>query len=118
MLKVASKSQSERHNAKNAMGGAYHREGINQQFGAWHLYWHRSGRDNTILPTTAHNATMVNVAPIIVKKRLDFDLSLYTILQILSISIFEKAQITKVLASSLLTTNEPLLCKQPNLFDF
>jgi len=54
----------------------------------------------------------------IVKKRLDLDLSLYTILQILSVSIFEKALITKVLANSLLTANEPLLCKQLNLFDF
>lgn len=53
----------------------------------------------------------------ILKKRLKLDLSLYTILQILSISVFEKVQISKVLADLGPTTSGAHQCKQLNLFD-
>jgi hypothetical protein len=53
----------------------------------------------------------------ILKKRLKLDLSLYTILQILSVSIFEKVQISKVLADSSPSTGEAHQCKQLNLYD-
>jgi len=54
----------------------------------------------------------------ILRKRLELDASLYKILQILSVSIFEKMQITKVLAHGNLTAIDDFDCKQLNLFDF
>ena len=54
----------------------------------------------------------------ILKKRLELDSSLYRILQILSISIFEKVQITQVLAQGNFATFDDQDCKQLNLFEF
>jgi len=52
----------------------------------------------------------------IIKKRLNLDMSLYTFLQILSVTAFEKTHILQVLTEFYDTTliDEP--CKQLNLF--
>lgn len=60
-------------------------------------------------------STYVLVA--ILKKRLNLDLSLYTILQILSVSIFEKVPISKVLTTTAFTKDDGPQCKQLNLFN-
>ena len=52
----------------------------------------------------------------IVKKELHLDASLYTLLQILSISIFEKTQLSCVFASDEPAIDPPNPSKQSNLF--
>ena len=54
----------------------------------------------------------VYVLVAIVKKRLDLDASLYTLLQILSVTLFEKMPIHQALANADFASN------QLNLFDF
>ena len=53
----------------------------------------------------------------IVKKELKLDRSLYEILQILSVSLFEKAPVFEVLTSQNYTTNNPVRPNQLTLFD-
>jgi hypothetical protein len=60
-------------------------------------------------------ATYVLIA--IVKKELKLDASLYTCLQILSVSIFEKTEISCALQSNLYTNNPSDFFNQLNLFD-
>ncbi len=60
-------------------------------------------------------ATYVLIA--IVKKELKLDASLYTCLQILSVSIFEKTEISCALQPYLHRTDQPAFDKQLNLFD-
>jgi len=60
-------------------------------------------------------ATYVLIA--IVKKELNLDASLYTCLQILSVSIFEKTEISCALQPSLNRTDQPDFANQLNLFD-
>ncbi|MEO8768193.1 MAG: IS4 family transposase, partial [Nitrosospira sp.] len=54
----------------------------------------------------------------IVKKELHLNASLYTLLQILSVSIFEKTQILCALQPDTNGTIPPLIDKQLILFDF
>ena len=54
----------------------------------------------------------------IVKKRLDLDASLYTLLQILSVTLFEKMPIHQVLAGDENRCNASQITNQLNLFDF
>jgi hypothetical protein len=62
-------------------------------------------------------AVSVYVLVAIVKKRLDLDASLYTLLQILSHTLFEKIPILQAL-SQVQPENEGLApCNQLNLFD-
>jgi IS4 transposase len=61
-------------------------------------------------------ATYVLIA--IVKKELKLDASLYTCLQILSVSLFEKTKISCALQTYLNTTDQPNSANQLNLFDF
>lgn len=61
-------------------------------------------------------AVCVYVLISIIKKRLNLDVSLYTILQILSISIFEKIDINQLLASELPKYDKCESCIQLNLF--
>jgi Domain of unknown function (DUF4372)/Transposase DDE domain len=61
-------------------------------------------------------ATYVLIA--IVKKELQLDASLYTCLQILSVSVFEKTQISCALQADVSQTNMPDAANQLNLFDF
>jgi hypothetical protein len=52
----------------------------------------------------------------IVKKELHLDASLYTLLQILSVSVFEKTLISCALQPDVTSTVSPLPDKQLNLF--
>ena len=61
-------------------------------------------------------ATYVLIA--IVKKELQLDASLYSLLQILSVSIFEKTQLSQAFAGSVLTSEQTDFSNQLTLFDF
>lgn len=61
-------------------------------------------------------ATYVLIA--IVKKELQIDASLYTLLQILSVSIFEKTQLQQAFAGTGNTSEQTNLDNQLNLFEF
>ena len=61
-------------------------------------------------------ATYVLIA--IVKKELQLNASLYTLLQILSVSVFEKTQLDQAFAGSLLISEQTEFSNQLNLFDF
>jgi hypothetical protein len=54
----------------------------------------------------------------IVKKELQLKASLYTFLQILSVSVFEKTSISCALQTDAYTTEPPDCAKQLNLFTF
>ena len=60
-------------------------------------------------------ATYVLIA--IVKKELQLDASLYTCLQILSVSVFEKTEISSALQADASQTDMPDAANQLNLFD-
>jgi hypothetical protein len=61
-------------------------------------------------------ATYVLIA--IVKKELQLDASLYTCLQILSVSIFEKTEISCAFDQDRFQYDQPISDNQMNLFDF
>jgi hypothetical protein len=63
-------------------------------------------------------AVSVYVLVAIVKKRLNLETSLYTLLQILSVTLFEKMLITQVLTGSEYKPANDLQCNQLNLFAF
>ena len=62
-------------------------------------------------------AVSVYVLVAIVKKRLHIEASLYTILQILSVTLFEKTPILQALSQPGYETQESADCNQLNLFD-
>jgi len=62
-------------------------------------------------------AVSVYVLVAIIKKRLHLEVSLYTILQILSVTIFERLPLLHVLTEFDYKTNNPETHKQLNLFD-
>ncbi|MBU4121075.1 MAG: IS4 family transposase, partial [Proteobacteria bacterium] len=62
-------------------------------------------------------AISVYVLVAIVKKTLNLDQSLYTILQILSLTLFEKEPIYQALSNAGYTNQEDQLSNQLNLFD-
>ena len=51
------------------------------------------------------------------KKQLNLEISLYTILQFLSVSIFEKVPLKQALTNSNYKEQEVINCKQLQLFD-
>ncbi len=61
-------------------------------------------------------ATYVLIA--IVKKELQLDASLYTCLQILSVSVFEKTEVSCALQADASQIDLPSIANQLNLFDF
>jgi Transposase DDE domain. len=61
-------------------------------------------------------AISVYVLVAIVKKRLGVEASLYTILQILSLALFEKTNLDQLLSDAPLQNLEPSSCNQLNLF--
>jgi hypothetical protein len=63
-------------------------------------------------------AVSVYVLVAIVKKRLDLDASLYTLLQILSVTLFEKMPLYQALAESENRCNHPEITNQLELFAF
>ena len=62
-------------------------------------------------------AISVYVLVAIVKKRLGLELSLYTILQILSVTLFEKMPILRALSNTPYTFKDHQLSNQLNLFN-
>ena len=63
-------------------------------------------------------AVSVYVLIAIIKKKLQLDVTLHTLLQILSVTIFEKIELTQAVTSTPPNQNQPMCYKQLNLFDF
>ena len=74
------------------------------------------GTSENAVKTQIWIAVSVYVLVAIVKKRLHLDASLYTLLQILSLTLFEKMPIHQALAGDENRCNEPLIANQLNLF--
>ncbi len=62
-------------------------------------------------------AVSVYVLIAIIKKRLNLDVSLHTLLQILSVTIFDKIELTQAVADSAFDQNQIMFDNQLNLFD-
>ena len=75
------------------------------------------GTTENAVKTQIWIAISVYVLVAIVKKTLNLDQSLYTILQILSVTLFEKEPIYQALSNISYTNQESLLNNQANLFD-
>jgi hypothetical protein len=75
------------------------------------------GTSENAVRTQIWIAVAVYVLVAIVKKRLNLDASLYTILQVLSLTSFEKTPIDQLLASAIITADQNLYDNQLNLFD-
>jgi hypothetical protein len=76
------------------------------------------GTTENAVKTQIWIAISVYVLVAIVKKRLHLESSLYTILQILSLSLFEKMPILQALAQPDYRFQEDTSCEQLDLFDF
>ena len=76
------------------------------------------GTSENAVKTQLWIAVSVYVLVAIVKKRLGLDASLYTLLQILSVTLFEKMPIYQALAGNENRCDEPLISNQLNLFAF
>ena len=76
------------------------------------------GTSENAVKTQIWCAVSTYVLIAIVKKELHLDASLYTLLQILSVSVFEKTQISCALRPDAATPEIPLSCNQLNLFTF
>ena len=74
------------------------------------------GTSENAVKTQIWTAVSVYVLIAIVKKELQLDASLYTLLQILSVTLFEKMPIDQALADSEHQTELAMLCNQLNLF--
>ncbi len=62
-------------------------------------------------------AVSVYVLVAIIKKRLDLDASLYTLLQVFSVTLFEKIPLNKDFLDTMYTSEETMLSNQLNLFN-
>ena len=76
------------------------------------------GTSENAVKTQIWIAVSVYVLVAIVKKRLDLDASLYTLLHILSVTLFEKMPIHQALAGDENRCNASQITNQLNLFDF
>ena len=76
------------------------------------------GTSENAVKTQVWVALSVYVLVAIVKKQLGLDLSLYKILQILSVTIFEKTLILEGFSNYADETDDLNVCKQLNLFEF
>ena len=74
------------------------------------------GTSENAVKTQIWIAISVYVLVAIIKKRLNLDQSLYTILQILSVTLFEKTPILQALAPSRIPISEVPICNQLTLF--
>jgi len=75
------------------------------------------GTSENAVKTQIWTAISVYVLIALVKKRLNLEISLYTFLQILSVSVFEQVDIIKLLTNSAGMISETYICNQLNLFD-
>jgi transposase len=76
------------------------------------------GTSENAVKTQIWCAVSTYVLIAIVKKELQLDASLYTLLQILSVSVFEKSQLSSALRPSFQMPETPLASNQLNLFNF
>jgi hypothetical protein len=76
------------------------------------------GTSENAVKTQIWIAVSVYVLVAIVKKRLNLDASLYTLLQILSVTLFEKMPLQQAFPGSDYKTPDGLPCNQLNLFAF
>jgi len=76
------------------------------------------GTSENAVKTQIWCAVSTYVLIAIVKKELQLDASLYTLLQILSVSVFEKTQLSCALQLSLAIPETPIGANQLNLFNF
>jgi hypothetical protein len=75
------------------------------------------GTNENAVKTQIWIAISVYVLVAIVKKQLHLDTSLYTILQILSVTLFEKTPILQALSNMDYTKSKTVTCNQLSLFD-
>ena len=75
------------------------------------------GTSENAVKTQIWIAISIYVLVAIIKKQLNLDQSLYTILQILSVTLFEKIPILKAFSMVDYNSCEGLVCNQLNLFD-
>jgi hypothetical protein len=75
------------------------------------------GTSENAVKTQIWTAISVYVLIALVKKRLNLDITLYTFLQILSVSVFEKVDILQLVTNSVGTIEVGYTCNQLNLFD-
>ena len=75
------------------------------------------GTTENAVKTQVWIAISVYVLVAILKKTLNLDQSLYTILQVLSVTLFEKTPILQALSNTIYTNQEGHLSNQLNLFD-
>ena len=75
------------------------------------------GTSENAVKTQIWIAISVYVLMAIIKKRLDLRTDLYTILQILSLTLFEKTPLDQMLTIHDYKTDERDMCNQLNLFD-
>ena len=76
------------------------------------------GTSENAVKTQVWIAISVYVLIAIIKKRLDIDASLYTILQVLSVTVFEKTSLRQMLSEPEPTENDHPQHNQLNLFDY
>ncbi|ACL06478.1 transposase IS4 family protein [Desulfatibacillum aliphaticivorans] len=74
------------------------------------------GTSENAVKTQIWIAISVYILVAIMKKRLKIDLNLYTILQILSLTLFEKIELFQLLTNSGYRKEEPDICNQLKLF--
>jgi IS4 transposase len=79
---------------------------------------HFMGNSENAVKTQVWCAVATYVLIAIVKKELQLDASLYTCLQILSVSVFEKTQLSCALQADLSLSDLPDAANQLNLFNF
>jgi hypothetical protein len=76
------------------------------------------GNSENAVKTQIWCAVSTYVLIAIIKKEFQIDASLYSLLQILSVSVFEKTQLSQALAGSGQTQDQTDISNQLNLFDF
>ena len=76
------------------------------------------GTSENAVKTQIWCAVSTYVLIAIVKKELQLDASLYTLLQILSVSVFEKTELSRALQPNQLVPESPIRADQLNLFSF
>ena len=76
------------------------------------------GHSENAVRTQIWSAVAVYVLVAIVRKRLGLDISLYTFLQVLSVSLFEKTPILQAFQHTNTEDQEPPPANQLNLFHF
>ena len=76
------------------------------------------GTSDNAVRTQIWIAVSVYVLVAIVKKRLGLEASLYTLLQVFSVTLFEKMPMTQAFSESTTTFEDGELSNQLNLFDY